>query len=206
MDKSKRKKGAAREFGEAIIFAFLLALILKTFVFQLFKIPSGSMEPTLLVGDQLVVLKFAYGVHIPLLDLELFQNHTPQRGDVIVFKYPKDPSIDFIKRVIAVGGETVEVRAKKIYINGVEILDPWGVHTDPGMVPEGLYNRDYFGPVTVPEGKLFVMGDNRDDSHDSRFWGFVDLRQIKGRAWILYWSWDSEVKGLRRSRIGTPIQ
>lgn len=205
-DPRRKKKGEGRQLIEALVFAGILALLLKTFVFQLFKIPSGSMEPTLLVGDQLVVFKFSYGIQLPLTHIHLFKDWKPKRGDVIVFRYPKDPSTDFIKRVIAVGGETVEIRAKEIYINGERIEDPWGVYDRSRDLPARFYNRDYYGPVTVPEGKLFVMGDNRDNSHDSRFWGFVDLDAVLGKASFIYWSWDQEEKRVRRERIGKRIE
>jgi len=203
---NRKRKGATREFAEALIVALLLAVLLKTFVFQLFKIPSGSMEPTLLVGDQLVVSKFAYGISIPFIDMTVWEGREPQRGDVIVFKFPKDPSTDFIKRVIAVGGETVEIQAKKILIEGEEIADPWGMYDESRILPARFYERDYFGPVTVPEGHLFVMGDNRDNSHDSRFWGFVNVDAVRGKAWVIYWSWDWDVLKLRRGRLAMKIE
>ncbi len=197
----KKGKSVFREYAEAIIIALLLALIIRTFVVQAFKIPSGSMEPTLEVGDQILVNKFIYGVKIPFTSIHLFPLVKPKREDIIVFIYPVDPSVDFIKRVIAVEGETVQMKNKKIYINGSEVPDPHAVYLDNFPSPESQ-NLSNFGPVTVPKGKLFVMGDNRDRSLDSRFWGFVPLENVHGKSFIIYWSWDSATKSVRWGRIG----
>lgn len=197
----------SRENIEAIIIAVVLALFIRAFVVQAFKIPSGSMEPTLLIGDHLLVNKFIYGITIPFSDKKLFQFVTPKRGDVVVFIYPEDPSKDFIKRVIAVEGEQISIRDKKIYINGKRIEDPYGVYRDPNVV-SGWGNemsRDNFGPVTVPPHSLFVMGDNRDKSFDSRFWGYVDINKVKGKAFIIYWSWGGFFQDMRWNRIGKII-
>jgi signal peptidase I len=149
------------------------------------------MEPTLLIGDHILVNKFIYGIMIPFTEKKLFQFVTPKRGDVVVFIYPEDPSKDFIKRVIAVEGEQLSVRDKKIFINGKQIEDPYGVYRDPNVISGwgSEMSRDNFGPVTVPPHSLFVMGDNRDKSFDSRFWGYVDMDKVKGKAFIIYWSW-----------------
>ena len=197
----------SRENIEAIIIAVVLALFIRAFVVQAFKIPSGSMEPTLLIGDHLLVNKFIYGITIPFTDKKLFEFVTPKRGDVVVFIYPEDPSKDFIKRVIAVEGEQISIRDKKIYINGKRIEDPYGVYRDPNVV-SGWGNeisRDNFGPVTVPPHSLFVMGDNRDKSFDSRFWGYVDINKVKGKAFIIYWSWGGFFQDMRWNRIGKII-
>jgi signal peptidase I len=177
-----KRKSVFREYAEAIIIALILALVIRTFVVQAFKIPSGSMEPTLQIGDHILVNKFIYGLRIPFTSIRLLSFREPERGDVIVFIYPVDPSKDFIKRVVATGGETVRFSDKKLFIN--------------------LQRRDNFGPVTVPEGQLFVMGDNRDRSLDSRFWGFVPIRDVLGKAFIIYWSWDSQDSTVRWSRFG----
>jgi signal peptidase I len=196
-----------RENIEAIIIAVILALFIRTFVVQAFKIPSGSMETTLLIGDHILVNKFIYGIAIPFTDKKFLQFVKPQRGDVIVFIYPEDPSKDFIKRVIAVEGDRLSIKDKRIFINGNQIEDPYGVHKDPNIISSegGEANRDNFGPVTVPPHALFVMGDNRDRSYDSRFWGYVDLNKVKGKAFIIYWSWGGFFQDIRWNRIGKII-
>lgn len=191
-----------KEYAEAIIIAILIALFIRTFVVQAFKIPSGSMKPTLLVGDHILVNKFTYGVKIPFVRKTLIPVGEPKQGDVIVFIYPEDRSKDFIKRVIAVGGETVQIKNKQISVNGVLYRDSAGVYVDEHIIPGSMQPRDNFGPVRVPSGHLFVMGDNRDQSYDSRFWGFVDLKDVMGKAFIIYWSWDGDGRSVRWSRIG----
>jgi signal peptidase I len=198
----KSKKNVIREYAEAIIIAILIALFIRTFVVQAFKIPSGSMKPTLLVGDHLLVNKFVYGVKIPFLRKTLIPVDTPERGDIVVFIYPVDRSKDFIKRVVGVAGDTIAIKNKRIYINGAPSDDGHGVHTDSLIFPGSLQPRDNFGPVTVPPGHIFVMGDNRDESYDSRFWGFVELRDVLGKAFIIYWSWDRENSDVRWKRMG----
>ena len=199
---SNPKSAKIREYAEAIIIAILIAAFIRTFVVQAFKIPSGSMKPTLEIGDHILVNKFSYGVKLPYLRNTIIPVGQPRRGDIAVFIYPEDKSKDFIKRVIAVGGDTVEIRDKKLYINGVAVDDPHGVHVEDVIYPRAIQRRDNFGPVRVPEGTLFVMGDNRDQSYDSRFWGFVKLEDVIGKAFIIYFSWDSENSGVRWSRIG----
>lgn len=191
-----------RENIEALVIAIVLALIIRTFIVQAFKIPSGSMEPTLLIGDHLLVNKFIYGTTIPFTDKKVLKFKTPERGDVIVFKYPVDPKKDFIKRVIGVEGDKIFIKNKKIFINDKPYKDEKGVYTDRHLLHGP---RDNFGPVTVPKNSLFVMGDNRDNSHDSRFWGFVDIRQVRGKAFIIYWSWESFLHNIRWSRTGDII-
>jgi len=198
----QKKKSAFREYAEAIIVALALALFIRTFVVQAFKIPSGSMEPTLEIGDHILVNKFIYGVKIPFTAVQLFPLEKPQRGDVLVFIYPLDPSKDFIKRVVALEGDTVKMSNKKLYINGVEVPDPHAVYTEESALSGEGQKRDNFGPVTVPKGALFVLGDNRDRSLDSRFWGFVPLEDVRGKAFIIYWSWDSQGTTVRWSRLG----
>jgi signal peptidase I len=198
----KNKKSTFREYAEAILVALALALVIRTFVVQAFKIPSGSMEPTLEIGDHILVNKFIYGVKIPFLSIHLFPLEKPQRGDVIVFIYPLDTSKDFIKRVVAVQGDTVRIVNKKLYINGSEVPDPYAVYKEDTVFSAEVQKRDNFGPVTVPGGCLFVMGDNRDRSLDSRFWGFVPLEDVRGKAFVIYWSWDSQATTVRWSRIG----
>jgi len=197
----------SRENIEAIIIAVVLALFIRTFVIQAFKIPSGSMESTLLIGDHILVNKFIYGLTIPFTDKKILQFLNPKRGDVIVFIYPEDSSKDFIKRVIGVEGDQLYIRDKKIFINGKQIEDPYGVHKDSTIMSGegGEMHRDNFGPVTVPPHALFVMGDNRDRSYDSRFWGYVDLNKVKGKAFIIYWSWGGFFQDMRWNRIGKII-
>ncbi|MEJ2695656.1 MAG: signal peptidase I [Candidatus Sulfobium sp.] len=185
--------------------------MIRTFVIQAFKIPSGSMIPTLLVGDHLLVNKFVLGtpVDIPFTNIHLFHMpglRDPHRGDVIVFKYPEDPKRDFIKRVIGVEGDTVASRNKVIYVNGRKLAEPYVQHVDNSIKPGGIDPRDNFGPITVPKGDVFVMGDNRDESYDSRYWGFVEDDQIKGKAIIIYWSWDGNKHWVRFDRIGKLIR
>ncbi|HPC85207.1 MAG TPA: signal peptidase I [Smithellaceae bacterium] len=201
-------KAKFQEFIEAMIIAILIAVVIRTLFVQAYKIPSQSMVPTLLVGDHLLVNKFIYGVKIPLLRRTIIPVTDPKRGDIIVFIYPQDRSKDFIKRVIGVGGDKIEIRNKKIRINDRPYEDRIGVYSDPVSYPAIVQPRDNFGPVTVPENALFVMGDNRDQSLDSRFWGFVDLKDVEGKAMIIYWSWNSDEqdrlwKKIRWERLGT---
>ena len=201
----KDKRKLLKEYVEAIVIALLLALVIRTFVVQAFKIPSGSMIPTLLIGDHILVNKFIYGIKIPFTEKKILMFNEPERGDVIVFKYPENPKKDFIKRVIAVEGETIEEKDKVVYVNGKVMNEPYAHHYDRYLRPGGHDPRDTFGPVTVPADKVFVMGDNRDQSYDSRYWGFVDLHDIRGEAFIIYWSWDTN-DWVRFNRIGRLIQ
>ncbi len=189
----------------SIVFALVLALFLTSFVVQAYKIPSGAMRPTLLVGDHILVNKFIYSVKIPFSDITLIPVKEPKRGDIVVFIYPEDRSKDFIKRLIGVPGDTIEIRKKRIILNGLPYNDKHGVYVDNLIIPGAVQPRDNFGPVRVPEGSFFVMGDNRDHSYDSRFWGFVDRRAIKGKAINVYWSWDRKLNSVRWDRIGKYI-
>jgi signal peptidase I len=195
-------KSKIREYAEAIVIAIVIAFFIRAFVIQAFKIPSGSMKPTLQIGDHILVNKFVYGIKIPYFRTMLVPITDPQRGDVVVFIYPEDRSKDFIKRVIGVGGDAIEIRNKKIYLNGLLHTDNHGVYTDDFVIPGTVQPRDNFGPVMVPKGYLFVMGDNRDQSYDSRFWGFVPLRDVLGKAFIIYWSWNGDDRNVRWSRFG----
>ena len=201
----KPKKHVLREYGEAILIAVILALFVRTFVVQAFKIPSGSMKPTLLVGDHILVNKFIYGIKIPFLDITLVPIKDPERGDIVVFKFPEDPKKDFIKRIIALPGDKVQIHNKKVFINDKSMEDPYGTFLDAHVIPAGARPRDNMGPVTVPRDSYFVMGDNRDHSYDSRFWGFVKLSEVKGKAFIIYWSWNKENSGVRWRRLGSLI-
>lgn len=194
------------DWVKTILFALLLALFIRTFFVQAFKIPSGSMIPTLLIGDHILVNKFIYGVRNPLTREIWIKGKEPQRRDIVVFIFPKNRKLDFIKRVIGLPGEVVEIRNKKVFINGVPLDEPYVQYTDPNILPREISPRDNFGPVRVPPGHLFVMGDNRDQSHDSRFWGFVPIRDVKGKAFIIYFSWDRENFRIRWRRIGKLIR
>ena len=202
-------KSVVREYAEAIAIAVVLALFIRTFIVQAFKIPSGSMEDTLLVGDHLLVNKFIYGIKFPFVDKKFFSFTDPERGDVIVFRYPEDKDKDFIKRVAAVGGDKIEVKDKKVYVNDKPVDEPYAVFKSGKTSFFGFQKGRDFGPFNVPKGTVFVMGDNRDNSHDSRFWGgtggTVDVNEIKGKAFILYWSWDSGNSRVRFGRIGDLI-
>ncbi|MBE9569540.1 MAG: signal peptidase I [Proteobacteria bacterium] len=184
-----KKKSVVREYAEAAVIAVILALLIRTFVVQAFKIPSGSMEPTLLVGDHILVNKFLYGVKIPFIRNTIIPISKPQRDDVIVFIYPHDTSKDYIKRVIGLPGDRIEIFDRKININGTLYDDNHGVYSEVrnGASPNMVKKR--YRPIIVPENHLFVMGDNRDHSSDSRVWGFVPLKSVKGKAFIIYWSW-----------------
>jgi len=204
-----QKKRLIKDYLEPLIVAVLVALFIRAFVVQAFQIPSSSMEPTLLIGDYLLVNKFAYGIRIPYTDVKFFQFKKPQRGDVIVFIFPLDPSKDFVKRVIGTEGEKVEIIHNKIYINDRLIDDPWG-HFVTDQIPRSYLQRmENFGPVVVPKDSLFVLGDNRDNSEDSRFWGFLNVNAVLGKALIFYFSWDRNAESLfdkvRWSRIGNLI-
>jgi signal peptidase I len=203
-----KKKKFFKDYLEPLFLAVLIALFVRTFIIQAFKIPSGSMEPTLQVGDYLLVNKFIYGVKIPFTETKVFRFVNPRRGDIIVFPFPRDPSKDFIKRVIGTGGEKVEIIQGEIYINDIRISDPWGHFENIGPA-DYLQRIENFGPVVVPEDSLFVMGDNRNNSEDSRFWGFLRANTVVGKAFILYFSWNPNAVNLwnavRWSRIGRLI-
>lgn len=205
LEKVYPRKSLIREYAEAIVVALVLALLIRTFIVQAFKIPSGSMIPTLDIGDHLLVNKFLYGTAVPFKDMKILPIRQPERGDIIVFKYPEDESRDFIKRVVGVAGDRVEIRDKVVHVNGVAQNEPFVIHRDLNIFPAGLQPRDNLGPIIVPPGKVFAMGDNRDQSYDSRFWGFVDTVKIKGKAFIIYWSWNGEDHWVRWGRIGQLI-
>ena len=202
MKKQTAQKSKVREYAEAIVIAVVIAFFIRTFIVQAFKIPSGSMKPTLQIGDHILVNKFIYGVKLPLFRNTLIQVSEPKREDIVVFIYPQDRSKDFIKRVIGVAGDTVEMKDKKLFLNGKPYEDPYGTYIDHVIIPGSMQPRDNFGPITVPKGSIFVMGDNRDASLDSRFWGFVELKDVLGKAFVIYLSWDSENTTVRWSRLG----
>ncbi len=185
-------RSAFRENVESIAWAVVMMLILRVFLLQAFRIPSESMRDTLLVGDFLFVSKVDYGAKLPFTHIRLPGLRQPKAGDVIVFQWPPDPSQDFIKRCIATGGQTVEIREKRIFVDGSELVESYVRHTDPRMEPAGVSPRDNLGPFTVPRGQLFMMGDNRENSADSRYWGFVPMDLVKGRAVFIYFSTASQ--------------
>jgi signal peptidase I len=194
------------EYGKAIFLALLLALTIRSFVVQAFHIPSSSMVPTFLEGDRVLVSKFSYGIRNPLTNGVLFGSGLPSRGDVVIFKYPKDPGTDFVKRVIGLPGEKVQLVNGRIFIDDREIDDPHGHYDSPYPV-----SSRNFGPIVVPANQFFMMGDNRDYSNDSRSWGSVDASLLRGKAWRLYWSWDSSSglpfpKRLRTGRLWLRIE
>jgi len=200
------EKSKLREYTESILWALILALIIRTCVVQAFKIPSGSMEDTLAIGDHLLVNKFIYGLKLPFSDKHILKFRDPRQGDVIVFEYPADRSKDFIKRVIGVPGDEVEVRNKRVYVNGVLYQNPHEVHKEVTVFPKEMNPRDNSGPVRVPAHSYFMMGDNRDNSYDSRYWGFIKESDIKGKAFIKYWSWDQNSWRVRWGSIGRLIE
>jgi signal peptidase I len=218
------RKSIIREYAEALVIAIILALTIRVFFVQAFKIPSGSMIPTLLIGDHILVSKLSYGIQLPK-DCEfqisfppvtcyastmLTQFDPPRQGDIIVFRYPEDENKDFIKRVVGTPGDTIAIQNKKVYVNGVVLQDEtYTQRIDPGVIDGRINPRDNFGPVTVPPDSYFVMGDNRDQSLDSRFWGFVKMDKIKGRAFLVYWSWNGHgnwTNWIRWERIGKVIR
>jgi signal peptidase I len=187
-----------RDYFEALLVAVIFATFARTYVVQAFKIPSGSMENNLLVGDHILVNKMIYGSRVSGLERFLLPARDVRRGDVVVFRFPEDPSRDFIKRCIALPGDEIEIRNKIVFLNGEAVPESGYVrHSDSRVFPPSVFLssdyrfRDNFKPFTVPDGELFFMGDNRDDSHDSRFWGTVPLHLVKGRALLVYWSFDA---------------
>lgn len=187
-----RAKSMIREYAEAIVIAILLALVIRAFVVQAFKIPSGSMKPTLLIGDHILVNKFIYGIKVPFTNYELIHISNPKRGDIVVFEYPVDTSKDFIKRVVGLPGDTIRIENKVVYVNDQALSESYAVQTEDKILPATVSPRDNLGPLVVPPRSLFVMGDNRDESYDSRFWKFVNMDALKGKAFIIYWSWNKE--------------
>ena len=194
------------EWTKSLLIALILALFIRTFIVQAYKIPSGSMIPTLLVGDYLLVNKLAYGIKNPFKEEFLYFRKLPKRQEIVVFTYPLDKKLDFIKRVIALPGDTVEIVNKKVYINSKLLEEPYAKFSDPEVYPKEVSPRDNYGPIKVPPNCIFVMGDNRDQSYDSRFWGFVTINYIKGKALIIYFSWDSQHFKIRAHRIGKFIK
>ena len=199
------QKSTTREYFESIVIAVILALFVRTWVVQAFKIPTGSMEQNLLIGDHLLVNKFVYAPAATAAERMLLPVGEYQRGDVLVFKYPEDPERDFIKRLIGLPGETIELRQSRVFINGEPIAEPYlDAMRQGGHMPPDI--RATFGPQVVPEGHLFMMGDNRGDSQDSRYWGPLPVGYVKGRAFVLYWSYESESEFYSDVGIGATLR
>mgnify|MGYP000971357831 FL=1 len=205
----EKKKSKTREYIESLVIAAIIAFFVRGFIVQAFKIPSSSMEPTLLIGDHLLVNRLSYVMKVPFTDTVIFSLGSPKKEDVIVFRYPMDKNKDFIKRVIATEGDKLEIVNKVIYVNDKRIDDKWGHYTDNDIIPVYLSPKDNLGPIVVPKDSYFVMGDNRDRSLDSRFWGFVKKEDLVGKAFILYFSWNNKSNSvldyIRWNRIGRLI-
>jgi signal peptidase I len=202
------KKSVPREYLESVVVAVILALFIRTFVVQAFKIPTGSMETNLLIGDHLLVNKVVYSPSLGSFEAGVLPKRPIRRGDVVVFKFPEDPTRDFIKRVIGLPGEAVEIQDKTVLVDGKPLEEPYARFIDTPLRrddPEyGLRvetGRGTWGPQTVPEGRLFVLGDNRDNSRDSRYWGFLPIDQVKGRALLVYWSYEASREEYHRTGI-----
>ncbi|HQP31885.1 MAG TPA: signal peptidase I [Deltaproteobacteria bacterium] len=204
---SRSSKSTGREWIEALVIAFVLAVLIRAFILHPYKIPSSSMEDTLLRGDHIMAAKFSYGMTVPFTTYKLWgRDIVPKRGDVVIFSFPKDPSLDFVKRVIGLPGETLQIKNKRVIIGGREYLNGHEKFEDAFLLSDGPNrSRDNLGPIKIEPGHVFVMGDNRDKSYDSRFWGQLPVENIKGKAMIVYFSWDSERHAPRLDRIGTLI-
>jgi signal peptidase I len=206
------RKSTLREYFESIVIAVILALFIRTFVVQAFKIPTGSMEENLLIGDHLLVNKFVFGPTASPYERALLPVGTIARGNVIVFKYPEEPDRDFIKRVIGLPGETVEVKEKKVYINGRALNEPYVHFLQPPSGASEFHEvtpsdvRERYGPVTVPANHYFVMGDNRDNSQDSRYWGFLPRENVKGKSLVIYWSYEAERQDYQDEGPGATVK
>lgn len=215
------------EYARSFFPVFLIVLVLRSFLVEPFRIPSGSMMPTLLIGDFVLVNKFDYGIRLPVLNYKLIGNRSPQRGDIIVFRFPEDPDVPFIKRVVGIPGDQLAYRGKQLYVNGNPVpqqAESTYVAVGAGMMMDGVLrrrellggvehdilldpqrpDRDY--EITVPEGSYFVLGDNRDNSRDSRVWGFVPDRNLVGRAFLIWMNWDRKNGGVDWKRIGTILE
>jgi signal peptidase I len=201
------RKSTAREYFESIVIAVILALFIRTFVVQAFKIPTGSMENNLLIGDHLLVNKFVFGPSLSPVERALLPERLIRRGDVLVFKYPQDRERDFIKRVIGLPGETLEVKNKRVYINGKMLDEPYVHFIEPPQSPSAYAEitsydlRERYGPIAIPAGKYFMMGDNRDNSEDSRYWGLLSQEDVKGQALMIYWSYESTTEDYEQTGI-----
>jgi signal peptidase I len=206
--KQVRHESSLSEWIRAVVLSVAVVVTFRGVVAQAYQIPSGSMEKTLLVGDFLFVNKMLYGseIDIGMSGHRLFYHRfpairQPAAGDIIVFRYPENPQQDFIKRCVAIGGQTVEIRNKELFVDGVRQVEPYVIHIDPRILPREVSQRDNFGPYKVPAGDIFMMGDNRDNSHDSRFWGPLPVSLVKGKAFVRYFSWDGQRHVVRFGRM-----
>jgi signal peptidase I len=202
-------KSTVREYFEAIVTAVILALFVRTWVVQAFKIPTGSMENNLLIGDHLLVNKFVFGPEPTALERTLLPVRDIRRGDIVVFKYPDEPQRDFIKRVIGLPGDTIELRNKKVFVNNQPLDEPYVHFLEPSHEAAEVTSfdvRERYGPVQVPQGQYFVMGDNRDNSQDSRYWGFLPRHYVKGKALLIYWSFESGREDYTDAGLGTTVK
>ncbi len=188
------------------LMAWVLQPIVRDGAVQAFKISRGGMADTLVAGDHVLVDRFTYGLWIPRSRMWVFESRLPERGDIIVFRDPADESRRFIKRVVGLPGDVVEIQSKQVYINGEPLEEPYALYTEPASSSASRAPQDSYGPATIPQDKLFVLGDNRDDSQDSRLWGFLDRQEIVGRARRIYWSWDTATQRVRWERIGQTIR
>jgi signal peptidase I len=198
------RKSTVREYFEAIVTAVILALFVRTWVVQAFKIPTGSMENNLLIGDHLLVNKFLFGPTLSPIDRALLPVRDIRRGDIVVFKYPEEPQRDFIKRVIGLPGDTLELRSRKVYINGQPLDEPYVHFLTAASDASEVTSKDvleHYGPVKVPADQYFMMGDNRDNSQDSRYWGYLPRDYVKGKALMIYWSYEGDGIGSVFTRV-----
>src|SRR5215210_6256441 len=203
------RKSTIREYFESIVIAVILALFVRTWVVQAFKIPTGSMENNLLIGDHLLVNKFVFGPQLSRFERAVLPMREIKRGDIVVFKYPDEPERDFIKRVVGLPGETIELRNKKVFVNGTALDEPYVHFLEASHLAAEVTSfdvRERYGPVRVPDGQYFVMGDNRDNSQDSRYWGFLPRHYIKGRALMIYWSYESGREDYLDEGIGATVR
>lgn len=210
--KKVREKSVLREYFELIVETAVFVFFVMTFVVQAFQIPTGSMETTLLIGDFLLVNKFAYASPRSALEDAVLPNRPIRRHDIVVFKYPQELTKDYVKRVVALAGEKVEIKDKQVYVNDQPVAEPFKVHSDSQVFTKGEYYqyddliRDNYGPVTVPPGHMFMMGDNRDQSWDSRYWGFLPVSYVKGRPWMIYFSYAAERNAYLQTSVGERLK
>ena len=194
VDPQLRLEWYCKPIGLIVIYLFFSFIVTPIFTgtiryfIQSYKVPASSMIPTIEIGDHISIKKAYYGIKLPLTDQIIFNFKSPRRGDIVVFKYPEDETKDFIKRVIGLPGDVVEIKEKIVYINGKPLDEPYVIHKDPSILPKEFQPRDNLDPIIVPQDSFFMMGDNRDHSLDSRFWGFVRLNKIKGKVFVIYWS------------------
>jgi len=206
--RNKKRQSSLAEWIRAIVLSVAVVVTFRGVVAQAYQIPSGSMEKTLLIGDFLFINKMLYGseIDIGLGGKRVFYHRfpairQPEPRDVIVFRYPVNPRQDFIKRCVAVEGQTLEIRDKVLFIDGVRQSEPYAIHLDPRVLPREASSRDNFGPYRIPPDHIFMMGDNRDNSHDSRFWGPLPVSLVKGKAFVRYFSWDGQRHAVRFGRM-----